>query len=807
MRGKGIVKVTDDDDIERTEEYNEFVKNLEEYHIKRGTGTFVREPVIGPHRIDLLKLYNRVIELGGYDKVSSEKSWWKNLSNHYKLPPMSNAGYLLKSIYYKNLAAWEVEKYWKKTPPSPEHLEFQTAKGGDIMTRTAENYQSSAKEDTHSDSLSPMPSIRNLRAAPTPRTFYQPDERLTQARSALQKQAQQQLQMQAQQQPFSTHFATSTFPEDTNNKMLPQPVITPANAHALEHLRNNSYGSQNGAKIGAGIQGAPFMVRIALALKSGIISELDWALYHLVRLSYEQGNNLRFDRIPDLAETLIKKLYEFLKDMSNKDSSVFCEDIFNEDSDDWSVDYQSRKKLDKILEAALILRNLTLLSDNAIYLARLEMTHPTLVLGIKQMEDFSSIELKQYCMDIIEAVSFYTVISDENDDLYLSLCKFLECDDRAMLIGALRSLARLALHDSNNRLLQNISPSVLYRIRLLLNLNDEELLGSALDFMYQYTTYKVNTQNILELDDVHDLVDQLVKLMMFQAEEKEIQIFLSTDIKQFVPHGPPPLPAEIVQELLGFGEPDRAVKWMRVCYQESSNDDITQMHLWQSYQARFSPFIAAGRPLLSAADLIKIASRAFPKAKAMVLNTPEGQSFIIRGVRPREIAISIKGESYVSCKWIVETNSSGICGSQFPNSQELFKHMIDHHLPEVRLLSSSAPPLVCKWFGCTRFTLPGEKDRFIVLSHLRTHIPDKLTQSVSSSMWENISVDMKTTAVDERGEAIGVALTATLILRNLAKSKHRQDLFINIENAIINVVAQNPVLSTYLSELLVEIRR
>ncbi|KAG4305311.1 hypothetical protein PORY_001481 [Pneumocystis oryctolagi] len=797
MRGKGLIKVTDDEDIERTDEYNTFVKNLEEYHLKRGTGTFVREPVIGPHRIDLLKLYNRVIALGGYDKVSAEKSWWKNLSNHYKLPPMSNAGYLLN--------AWEMEMHWKRTPPAPEHLEFQTAKGGDIMTRTAENY-GATKENARADSVSPKPILRSLRAAPTPRTFYQPEDRLTQTRTALQRQAQAQLQAHAQTQPFSTHFATSTFPEDVNNRLQPQPVITPANAHALECLRNSTYGSQDGGKIGAGIQGAPFMVRIALALKSGLISELDWALHHLVRLSYEQGNNLRFDRIPDLAETLIKKLYEFLKETSKKDNVIVNGDIFNQDNDEWSMDHQDRKALDKILEAALILRNLALLSDNASYLARLEMTHPTLVLGIQQVDDFSSVELKHYCMDIIEAVSFYIVISDEKDDLYLSLCELLECDDRAMLIGALRALARLALHDLNNRLLQNIPLSVFDRIRLFLSLDDEELLGSALDFIYQFTTYKTNTQSILELDDIHDLVDQLVRLMMFQAEEKEVQVSLSTNIKQLAPLGPPPLPAEIVQELLGFGEPDRAIKWMCVCYEESPNNDITQMHLWQSYQARFSPFIAAGRPLLSAADLIKIASRAFPKAKAMVLNTPEGQSFIIRGVRPREIAISIKGESYVSCKWTVESNDSGVCGSQFPNSQELFRHMIDHHLPEVRLLSSSAPPLVCKWCGCTRFTSPGEKDRFVVLSHLRTHIPDKMAQSFSSNIWEHISVHTKTTAVDERGEAIGVALTATLILQNLAKSKYKQNLFTNIESSIIHVVAQNPVLSTYLSELLVEIR-
>jgi hypothetical protein len=88
-----------------------------------------REPELGRKLLDLHKLYNTVTKLGGYDKVTEQKGelrrsigWsqrnkscadranansgaWRDIANSYK-PPInnSNAGYLLKTIYYKNLA-------------------------------------------------------------------------------------------------------------------------------------------------------------------------------------------------------------------------------------------------------------------------------------------------------------------------------------------------------------------------------------------------------------------------------------------------------------------------------------------------------------------------------------------------------------------------------------------------------------------------------------------------------------------------------------------------------------------------------
>jgi hypothetical protein len=78
--------VNDDNDIARTPEYQRFIRDLAEFHKLRGYPSrssrawlltirtpFQPEPVVGHRKISLLKLYNRVVELGGYDWVTESK--------------------------------------------------------------------------------------------------------------------------------------------------------------------------------------------------------------------------------------------------------------------------------------------------------------------------------------------------------------------------------------------------------------------------------------------------------------------------------------------------------------------------------------------------------------------------------------------------------------------------------------------------------------------------------------------------------------------------------------------------------------
>lgn len=74
-----------------------------------GRTHFEREPKVGTRHIDLLRLYKRVCEEGGYDKVSDTKGnklAWRRIAAEF-LPGSSNVttqAFIVKSAFYKNLA-------------------------------------------------------------------------------------------------------------------------------------------------------------------------------------------------------------------------------------------------------------------------------------------------------------------------------------------------------------------------------------------------------------------------------------------------------------------------------------------------------------------------------------------------------------------------------------------------------------------------------------------------------------------------------------------------------------------------------
>lgn len=152
--------------IERTQEYDEFMEKLEAYHKKRGYVEFVadhlqilhsscllttcrtnleREPKVGSRHVDLLRLYKKVLAQGGYDIVSDAKGnklAWRKLGQEFNLGTanLPAQAFMLKTAYYRNLAAFEISDFHKKEPPPREILEDTSARGGNLLTRTMENF-------------------------------------------------------------------------------------------------------------------------------------------------------------------------------------------------------------------------------------------------------------------------------------------------------------------------------------------------------------------------------------------------------------------------------------------------------------------------------------------------------------------------------------------------------------------------------------------------------------------------------------------------------------------------------------------
>lgn len=179
--------------IDRTPEYEEFIEKLKNFHNARGT-KFDPEPKVGNCHLDLFKVFNHVVESGGYDKITDEKLAWRTTAAQLGVYSSNEAAvaFSLKTAYYKNLAAYEIRAVHNKTPPPPEILEEITAKGGNLLTRTLENY----KRDRSTAHNSPQPSgddgtpardtktedtpssgraARGLRHAPPQRVIFQPD--------------------------------------------------------------------------------------------------------------------------------------------------------------------------------------------------------------------------------------------------------------------------------------------------------------------------------------------------------------------------------------------------------------------------------------------------------------------------------------------------------------------------------------------------------------------------------------------------------------------------------------------------------
>lgn len=190
-------------EIERTAEYEEFIKKLKVFHEKRGT-SFDETPrlqtMFGHVNVDLLRLYKAVIEKGGYDEMNKVQKAWGALAQELGMYFDDNKGmgqlsFQLKQDFYRYLAAYWVQDQYGQDPPPKEILEQQScaSKHGPVLTRTIETFKASikrtgdetpVKEDRPAPESTPVSGNRasgRLREAPPQRVPFQPETGPTRA--------------------------------------------------------------------------------------------------------------------------------------------------------------------------------------------------------------------------------------------------------------------------------------------------------------------------------------------------------------------------------------------------------------------------------------------------------------------------------------------------------------------------------------------------------------------------------------------------------------------------------------------------
>ncbi|KAG9241258.1 hypothetical protein BJ878DRAFT_240758 [Calycina marina] len=895
--------------IPNTAEYaaqrQDFLRKVQSYHQKRGTH-FDAEPRVGAKTVDLFYLWNTILELGGYDKVSDEKLLWRKVGEKFNLGQnhLPALAFQLKTVYYKNLAAYEIFTIHGREPPPREILEDQTARGGNLLTRTMDNYRPAPHKaidlqpgtvegsDASGDDGTPARdnrlgseetpgsggrTARGLRQAPPQRVLFQPDMQSSRARpptttNPMMQPTNQQMTPRGASSSYNPNhnmenisMAVSSYEPRPQMPLTLRPVITPGN-NAVEFARrqraisatvgNAGKPVSNAPRVmlpGTGFDGPNIYVRCLCALKSGIRSEQDYALHHLVKISMERGDKYRFESFAGLAEALIEKVLEV--------GSLFY-DV------DWQVEYMpdgplAPNELDglrgttnilekianlmplslddnihseefsdallQINEAALTIRNMVMLEENAAYISEICPLRDFLCIALNLPEVDSVTELKHYALEIAEQLTKYMPFN-RTDPLYKSLLGQLQSEDRGAILTSLRALTRISMNLEATNQLTGVPVVGVQNIVNWLLLNDEDMVHACLDFLYQYTAVVENVDFLLSSKlNLEPLVSQLTRLLTHGVKTVDNGQFRGQPQRSPAPTHLADAPQELMEELMSLAEPQRSSVWLKCMFEEDSEESITQIALWQSYQQQFMlPNTLSSQGILPAADFIKNVSTTFiDKASAQVQSGPVPK-FIIKGIRYRATPITIGGDDFKSCSWI--QNDGHRCNQFFLSPERMNNHVLSDHvgaaIREDGKFDNTQGTYYCHWDQCRRFHSESASSLLRLAQHLRIHLPkpdfeaskpaDTTITSSHAAKKQRLSyltpvpvviLKFQCTAVDEKGHAAGIPLSAVLVLRNLARqipktitdssvsqggsSKWVDTLFKPVERFIFEVMAHN----------------
>ncbi|KAL2069518.1 hypothetical protein VTL71DRAFT_14197 [Oculimacula yallundae] len=736
---------------------------------------------------------------------------------------------------------------------------------------------------------------RGLRQAPPPRQMWQPEPQSSRqtrnvaapSHTSTPQQHHNQQQPQNQQlRGASTSYNPSS---NTDNISLavanyePRPqmpltlrqVITPGNS-AVEFARLQkvlkdaaavAHGrapvSTKGIMLpGTGFDGPNIYVRCLCALRSGIPAEQDYALHHLVKISMERGDKYRFEGFPGLAEALVEKVLE----VSSLFYQVDWEISYTDDGEMVSGDtingvngtpdilqristlaklkvddnIQTAEFSDKMLqinEAALTLRNMVMLEENALYVYELSPLRDFLSIALNLPNLESVVELKHYALDIAEQMTKYLHLG-EHDPLYISLLNQLNSNDRGAILTALRAIGRISMNLEENNLLQGVPAAAIENIVDWTMLNDEDLVHACLDFLYQYTAVVKNVDFLVFESQIEPLVSQLVRLLLHGVRVVEREFYYARDTKTPAPTTLPTLPKELFSQLVQIEEPERSSQWLRCLFEEDPDESITQITLWQAYQACFTlPPGTSTVGMLAAAEFIKNVSATFEKAAAQV-QSGIAPKFIIKGIRMRSVPVDPKGEEASKCLWQGPFGGAESCGQFFMSPEAMFQHILREHLgarqtEDGKFDNTSGRSYTCLWDRCHRFKTAPATKLLDIAHHIKVHLPPrhvprkepensgpppakKLKPSYIIPAQKR-SLIFQVTAQDERQEAAGIPLSAVLVLRNLARNISKTDaeatakledgvswldrLFKPVEPRLFEVLAHNKSLASYITDL------
>lgn len=608
--------------------------------------------------------------------------------------------------------------------------------------------------------------------------------------------------------------------------------------------------------------------RAHYGLQSGIPDEVDFALYHLVQISNQRWDKFKFEGFPLLAETLMQRALDitslatgvrwefeydprFLSDRVNVLNSLHgTRDILEKlrkipvnIPTDTLETYEFNHQLRNIKEATLVLRNMVLLRENAYYVSRYAsgLLRDFLVILINAPKQSRLNEVKNDALDIAEEVTKF-MRTDPQDPLWISLVNCLDSPDRAHIVRALWALTHFSTEldeADGNRAIESLAKPTLQQLyyHTLMDL-DKDLLSGTLDFWYQYTLSPDNIETLMGVINFPIVfVPRMVALLTYEARPTKKETVLQEEKVAPPPSEIPRVPPELLEKLMELSEPERSSQWLRCCFVEDHDCEITQIALWQAYQSRFADQRLANSGVLPAAEFIKNVSNTFTNAQAQVINGPgTSTKFIIKGIRPLETAYTFEGFPYLYCKWADNSKPSKMCQRAFTSPTDLRSHVFADHMSleaeetpgQFKLEAAKTPIHTCEWDNCSRFRSSGPStNTALVAGHVSSHLPEDRPADAPPPSTKRAVLQERIvrkwyymdTPMNEKGEPLGVAYKAALVLRNIARGlpnrvatkygglSWKKACFLSQRPRVVEVWDRNRALRKELTELIMVIEK
>ena len=572
------------------------------------------------------------------------------------------------------------------------------------------------------------------------------------------------------------------------------------------------------------IRGPNIYIRCLYGLRSEIREEQEFALHHLVKVSFERGDKYKFEGFPQLAESLLEKALEIstlihgikwivsyeegagLHDGDVLNGSFGTDGLYERlqtlpvladkgvlEPTDFS------HMLIKLNEAALVIRNMVMLEENGLFLSKFSLLRDFLIIALNLPQQERLAEFRQYALEIAEQTTKFWEL-ESTSPIHQSLVKNLTSEDRGVVLSSARAITRIGMESPRSSRLTDISASTIRALASYLLLDsDDELMLASLDILYQFTALPENMTLILASEPgiLRRITPRLVSLVFHNAQPHEHKH--RHEVKGGQRLAPvteiPVVPDDLYNQLLLLSEPDRSTKWLRCCFKEAATEDITQIAIWQAYQGRFEQ-----NGPIPAADFIKNVSVTFSTAQAQVINDPNPR-FIIKGIRPRRVLVNTKGEPYHQCLWQIAAQDSNdqsvqsspkpqACGLWHPTPDTLWAHILKDHLSiplkgDGKFDAMAQGSYLCRWLACTKHENVSETSAVAVGLHVRLHVKTSLSISSADTAAGRSSEIVKdaeyvrhtcytTPTLDEKGTPAGIPHMAVLVLKNFARHANRQ---------------------------------